>query len=144
MVNSKKASSVILPIMLFALCFPLRVTSREIKEVKILHSGITHNPDIRIQQECKKFKPTIQQIKRFFNKAYPVPRSFGAHDRYSPCYADGTIIFEKFGMVTWSITSGGVGTISWDKDEQVDVFYRNNGWYDPTACTYGLGDKGHC
>ena len=119
-------------------------SARTIKKISILESGVTNSSDQRLKEECKEFKPTVKQIRRFFLKAYPVPRYFGSHDRYSPCYASGTVVFDDFGTVKWTITSGGVASLIWSEGDIVDLYYKNNGWFDPTACTYGLGDNGEC
>jgi hypothetical protein len=145
MVTTKNASFVRSAIAVFALVISFQASSRTIKEINILESGVTTNTmEKGLTQQCKQFKPTIKQIKNFFSKAYPVPRRWASHERYAPCYAAGTIIFDDFGEASWSITSGGVGGITWAEGDTVILFYKNNKWIDPTSCSYGLGDTLEC
>jgi len=122
-----------------------QVSARVIKDVAVLESGLSAEPDdANLSRACKKFRPTAQQVKAYFSKAYPVPKRFAVHERYSACYATGTIRFDHFGQVQWTLSSGGTATIKWDEGEIVDVFNRKNGWYDPNACAYGLSDAIEC
>ncbi|WP_156919914.1 hypothetical protein [Comamonas composti] len=129
------------------LCFssPSQATARKINNIIIIESGLNANPEIEyLNKGCALFKPTIKQIKNYLSKAYPAPKQFGLHERWSSCYASGTAEFENFGTIKWTVGSGGEGAIKWNNDEYSYVFYKHNRWFDPTACTYGLGDKGEC
>ncbi|MBO9648042.1 MAG: hypothetical protein J7605_05980 [Variovorax sp.] len=122
-----------------------KVDARIIKKVTIEETGLNANPnDEMFARDCKHFKPTATQIKSFFSKAYSVPRRWAINERYAPCYATGSIMFDDFGPARWSISSGGVGSLSWTDGDDVYLFYRHNNWVDPTACSYGTGDKLEC
>ena len=122
-----------------------QANARTIRDVIILESGRSADPDDpNLSRACKKFRPTAKQVKEFFSKAYPVPKRFAVHERYSACYATGTINFDDFGTVRWTLSSGGTATIKWDEGEIVDVFNKKNGWYDPNACAYGLSSEIEC
>lgn len=119
--------------------------ARVIKNVTIEETGLNANPnDEMFARDCKHFKPTVAQIKNFFSKAYSVPRRWAINERYAPCYATGSIMFDDFGPAKWSVSSGGVGSLSWTEGDDVYLFYRHNKWVDPTACSYGTGDKLEC
>lgn len=94
---------------------------------------------------CPKFRPTEKSLREFFLKAYPVPSVFMNHDRYSPCYAEGTVNFndsKSFG--SWRLYSSGTAVLRWDFGGEVHLMRKHNKWHDPFACTYGLGDEGEC
>jgi hypothetical protein len=95
---------------------------------------------------CKGFRPTVPQIKRFFLRAYPVESYMITTERYSPCYAGGTITFSDNSQGDWWLYSGGTATIHWNGGDSVDLLYkRRNGWRDPFAGGYGLrDDKSEC
>jgi hypothetical protein len=86
----------------------------------------------------------MNQVRQYFNKAYPVPASLGAHDRYSPCYATGTIKFSDGNEGKWKIASGGTGTLFWNNGDAVTLFYRGYKWRDPFSCMYGLSSEPEC
>ncbi|WP_207005321.1 hypothetical protein, partial [Trinickia mobilis] len=62
----------------------------------------------------------------------------------SDCYATGFIEYSDNSKGEWTISSGGTGGITWSRGDYVHLFYKYNKWYDPFACSYGLGDKGKC
>lgn len=68
--------------------------------------------------------------------AIPVPLKFNAHDRYSPCYAKGTIKFSDNTQGEWKISSGGGGTLRWDTEDVAILFYDDYQWTDPFDDTY--------
>ncbi|MFH5255488.1 hypothetical protein ACGTRS_30080, partial [Burkholderia semiarida] len=67
-----------------------------------------------------------------------------SHERYSSCYAAGTLKFDDGSSGKWDLSSSGVATFIFTRGDAVTLFYKNNKWYDPFACTYGLGDVGEC
>ncbi|WP_157645068.1 hypothetical protein [Burkholderia ubonensis] len=93
---------------------------------------------------CKKFQPTVGQVRNFFLKAYPVEGYMFSHERYSSCYAKGILKFDDGSSGTWELSSSGVATFIFTRGDVVTFYYKNNKWYDPFACTYGLGDVGDC
>ncbi len=101
--------------------------------------------DVVAAMLCPKFRPTEKSLRDFFLKAYPAPSVFMNHDRYSPCYAEGTISFndsKSFG--SWRLYSSGTAVLSWDFGGGVHLMRKTNKWYDPFACTYGLSDEPEC
>lgn len=141
------AGSPMAPIILcVALCAsPVLSEAQTVGRVRILETGRNANPGEKFLSEaCERFRPTAAQVQRFFRLARPVPRRFGLHERYAPCYATGTVEISRFGTVHWTLSSGGVGSLKWDEGEYVHLYWRKNPWSDPTACTYGLGDEGEC
>ncbi|MDM0031475.1 hypothetical protein QTI33_04895 [Variovorax sp. J22P271] len=130
-----------LPLTLASVC----ANARTIKSVTISKTGINMNPKEEwLNNACKKFRPTARQVKNYFQKAYSVPRTYGTNDRYAPCVASGTIVFSDLGKAEWAISSGGAGSLTWNEDDHVYLFYKNNKWFDPTACSYGAGNEGNC
>jgi hypothetical protein len=99
-------------------------------------------------EECSQFRPTEKQVKRFFSRAVPVQSRLVIDDWYSPCHADGTIVFTGGGSGKWRLYSGGTATLTWSTGSDVVYLYngRNNGWHDPFECGYGYEDdeKGGC
>lgn len=119
--------------------------ARVIKKVTIEETGLNANPnDEMFSRDCKHFRPTVAQVRNFFSKAYSVPRRWATNERYSPCYATGSITFDDFGPAKWSLSSSGVGSLSWTEGDDVYLFYRQNKWVDPVACSYGMGDELEC
>ncbi|MET1536273.1 hypothetical protein, partial [Burkholderia sola] len=93
---------------------------------------------------CIKFRPTVKQVRNFFSRAYPVEGYMFSHERYSPCYASGTLKFDGGSSGRWDLSSSGVATFIFTRGDAVTLYYKNNKWHDPFACTYGLGDLGEC
>jgi len=93
---------------------------------------------------CKAFAPTVSQVRRYFLKAYPVESHVLTTERYSPCYATGTVEFSDHSSGRFQLYSGGTATLFWSRGGSVDLLYKQNRWHDPLACTYGLGDKPGC
>ena len=92
---------------------------------------------------CKKFRPTKSQVIRFFNKAYPVEAAI-RNDRYTTCYAEGSLTFSDNYSGRWILFSSGVARFTFLGEDVVYLFYKNNGWHDPFACTYGYSSEGEC
>lgn len=116
--------------------------SRTITKLKIIDSGLTL--DSSTAEGCKKFKPTANQVKRFFSRAYPVEHYMLTTERYSPCYAKGTIKFSDNNQGDWWLYSGGTAVIEWNRGKSVDLLYKYNRWHDPFAGAYGLCSEGEC
>jgi hypothetical protein len=110
--------------------------TRKIANVVIEKSGQTL--DSQYAEHCSKFQPTRTQVARFFSKAFPVTKRIVLHDWSSSCYAEGTIAFVDGWVWDWTLYSGGTATITWVGEETVYLYNgRNNGWFDPEACSYG-------
>lgn len=114
--------------------------AREIANLEIGERGMSR--DEAVAEDCKKFRPTISQLKRFFSKAYPVESYVLTHERYSPCYARGTLKFNDGSSGTWKLSSSGVATFVFTRGDVVIFLYKPNSWNDPFSGTYGLGDEG--
>ena len=121
-----------------------RIKARTIAEISISETGKSDDDNERENTACKDFKPTKNDVRRFFLKSYPVPAKIGLHDRYSPCYAKGSIEFSDNTRGTWKISSSGNGTLYWDTGDIDHLFHRDYKWNDPFACTYGLASEGEC
>jgi hypothetical protein len=117
---------------------PLPIFARSITQVIIEAVGQSDIHADPPSQGCKQFRPTENQIRQYFSKAYPVPAKVGAQMRYSPCYARGKIAFSDTTRGAWKISSGGAATLSWDTGDVVTLFYNGYGWFDPFAGMYGL------
>jgi len=131
---------VFFPFFLFACSIGQIYKSRGVENLTIDESGRSGRSDSI--EKCKNFKPTEQQIKRFFSRAVPVERHFVVDDWHSPCYADGTISFAGGGAGKWRLYSSGTAILFWSFGEDVVYLYngRNNGWSDPFECGYGYSD----
>ncbi|WP_143331390.1 hypothetical protein [Burkholderia ubonensis] len=68
--------------------------------------------DSNLTEGCKKFKPTINQVKHYFEKAYPVESHTITTERYSPCYTTGTITFSDNSSGKFQLYSGGTSRIT--------------------------------
>jgi len=90
------------------------------------------------------FRPSEQQLRHYFQHAYPVERYFGNSPRYSQCYATGTVEFSDGNHGEWIINSGGAGGITWPEGDSISIFFKHNKWVDPFSCTYGLSDALEC
>ncbi|MEJ8813337.1 hypothetical protein WKW77_19775 [Variovorax ureilyticus] len=145
MVIAKRSTLASVAAALVLSMFAAEACARVIKKVTIEQIGLNSNPnDEMFSRDCKHFRPTVAQVKNFFSKAYSVPRRWAINERYAPCYATGSITFDDFGPAKWSISSGGVGSLSWTEGDDVYLFYKHNKWADPTACSYGMGDDLAC
>jgi hypothetical protein len=56
------------------------------------------------------------------------------------------MVFSDFGKVSWSLTSGGTASYTFDggHGDTVQLYYRGYKWFDPTACEYGDGEVEVC
>ncbi|SFB98384.1 hypothetical protein SAMN05216321_102382 [Cupriavidus sp. OV038] len=136
-----RSAAFVLLCMTAALC-----SARDVRKVVIEEVGQSlPDGDPRTAELCKRFRPTVTQVKNFFSKIYPVQARKVLHDYYSPCYATGTVVFGDSSTGAWSLYSGGTATLVWTHGgDKVYVYYGKNKWYDPFACTYGLEDEGKC
>ncbi|PCE30005.1 hypothetical protein BZL54_22845 [Burkholderia ubonensis subsp. mesacidophila] len=116
--------------------------ARGVKSIEIHEYGKSR--DAEMAGACKKFRPTVKQVRNFFLRAYPVEGYMLSHERYSSCYATGALKFDDGSSGTWKLSSSGVATFIFTRGDVVTLYYKNNKWYDPFACTYGLGDVGEC
>ena len=118
---------------------------RTVIEVTIEAVGLNGDPPERNSAEgCMAFKPTVPQVEHYFKHAFPVEGYMITTDRYSPCYATGSVTFSDNSSATWRLYSSGVASFFFNSNDHVYLYYKHNRWIDVTACTYGLGDEGDC
>ncbi len=117
---------------------------RGVAALTISERGASADPETA--EICKGFHPGANQVKRFFQRAYPVESFVITTERYSPCYASGTILFSDRNQGEWRLYSGGTATIRWNRGGTVDLLHKQrNGWRDPFAGAYGLcDDRSEC
>jgi len=126
-----------IPLLAVALASNAQMQSgqRKIERLMVREIGKSQNQkDQMAVSWCRNFKPTPQQLRKFFLKAYPVPGAFMVDDYYSDCYATGEIAYndpKSFG--SWTLYSTGVAKIEWAFGGAAYVLYRNNKWRDPMA-----------
>ena len=130
---------------LFIICampvaFAKHVPPREIIEVKIDETGKSDDSAENVKSGCLLFTITENEVKSFFLKSYPVPTNFNVHNRYSPCYAKGTIAFSDNTQGEWKISSSGGGILSWDTGDRITLFYDDYKWLDPFDGMYSSED----
>ncbi len=64
-------------------------------------------------ENCAAFKLTERHIKEFFRKARAVSQNFSENELgWSPCYAEGTVVFSNGEEATWSVSPWQDGAIS--------------------------------
>lgn len=133
------------------LCTSIAVgQERTVTHVTVDKVGLNINPnDAGMTHSCKVFRPTVDQVKRYFSKAYPVESYMLTTERYSPCVAIGTVEFTdnatgKISRGEFQLRSSGTASLWWSRDDSVDLLYKDNQWGDPLACGYGLSDELEC
>lgn len=131
-------------VLVYLACMPPSAFSRTVKNVSVELAGASDIQDDPPSGGCRAFRPTAAQVRQYFSRAYPVPAKLGAHDRYSPCHAKGTVTFSDNTRGTWKLSSGGAATLFWDTGDVVSLFYGKYKWHDPFAGMYGLCDEGDC
>lgn len=111
--------------------------ARDIKHISMVTSGLSKDTSsIVAMNNCRSFRPTLDQVRAYFSKAYPVDRYWSAQTYYSPCYAEGTIEFSDGNRGTWILKSSGIGGIDWEQSGSVTLFHGKNPWYDPFEGMY--------
>ena len=108
---------------------------RRVERLVVTESGKSQNSrDEMTVAWCRNFKPTAQQLRRFFLNAYPVPGSYMVDDHYSDCYATGEIAYnDRKSSGSWTLYSTGVARIDWALGGTAYVYFRKNKWRDPMA-----------
>jgi len=125
--------------------FPAASAERTVTQVILDGAGLDSDiDDASLTENCKTFKPTVSQVKRYFSKAYPIESRILTHERYSPCFANGEVSFSDNTSGRFRLYSGGTATLFWLGGNTVDLLYKGNKWHDPFACAYGLSDEPEC
>ncbi|MDF0605765.1 hypothetical protein HZU77_008880 [Neisseriaceae bacterium TC5R-5] len=114
------------------------IQARTIEKITIEQTGLAleDERDKLLASTCKKFNPSLNQIKFYFQKAYPIPGKLMAHDRYTPCYATGNIIYSDGFKAKWVLYSAGTAWLEWLDGGEIYLLYKKNKWLDPTAGMY--------
>ncbi len=115
-------------------CFSLVLASpwahaREVKSIAIEAIGLSRLDEMA--EPCRKFRPTVAQVKRYFSRAYPVDAIYYSKKFWSPCWAEGTIEFADGNRGRWRLNSGGVAYLQWSHSGEVILYHKANGWHDP-------------
>jgi hypothetical protein len=119
--------------------------ARTVDKLQINAVGLTiESKERNTDQLCKDFRPTLKQVRNYFNKAYHVDGYTITTERYSPCAAIGTLTYSDGSFGEWTLYSGGTSSFTFNRGNQVYLFYKNYKWNDPTACSYGLGSELEC
>lgn len=137
----KKILSILGLIFTINVAFADHTATRTIIKIKIHETGKSEDESENVKEGCRVFKITEKDVGEFFSYAYPVPLNFTTHERYSPCYAKGTIEFSNNTRGKWKIDSSGGGTLLWDTGDVATLFYNNYKWTDPFEGTYTSEDE---
>ena len=81
------------------------------------------------------------QLINYFDLADESNELSKIHEYYSSCISYGYVEFDDGVSGKWVILSSGVGRVTLPGGKSINFLHKNNGWEDPYACTYGLGDK---
>jgi hypothetical protein len=126
--------------LLLALCAMLWLVmspvahARAVKAVTIDAVGLSRLEEMA--QECKKFRPSVKLVKRYFSRAYPVDAIYYSKKFWSPCWASGTIEYADGNRGKWRLSSGGAAYLEWSHSGEVILYFKNNGWQDPFGSGY--------
>ena len=110
---------------------PMVLMARPVASVTVRMLGQSESSQASDQDICKSFKPTVAQIKRYFEHAYPVPAHMTMDTYYSPCYAKGHVVFSDGSEGDWRLRSSGAAGLEWSMGGGVDLLYLDNPWHDP-------------
>lgn len=98
------------------LMLPLVGKARDVAHVRLEKVGLNLDAgDKNLTEGCKDFRPTTNQVNRYFSKAYPVESYVLTTTRYSPCYATGTVKFTDGSSGRFQLYSGGAATLFWSR-----------------------------
>lgn len=145
MVKFKKLCIATLSLLLI---FSVSAQARVVSELVVKEIGL-HTEGRKDKTEevaCKVFRPTKEQLIRYFNLAKESKESGNIlHEYYSPCLATGLITFEDGDSGSWILQSSGFGYVTFSNNETTYFFHnQGNQWTDPYSCTYGLGNDPIC
>ncbi|MBV8273345.1 MAG: hypothetical protein JO067_13835 [Cupriavidus sp.] len=112
---------------LLTLC--TQVHARSVRSITIIETGLSARD--KAEESCKKFRPKINQIRNYFNHAYPVPSSSMVGDGYSPCYALGRVEFDDGFEAAWMLQPNGISLLDWSEGTFTVLYYKKNKWHAP-------------
>lgn len=121
--------------------------ARVVGDINVARVGAQESgrKDENEREACKVYRPTKQQLVRYFNLALESQESGNLlHEYYSPCIATGKIKFEGGASGVWTVQSSGLGIVIFENGKSAVFFHKDNQWTDPYACTYGLGNDPIC
>lgn len=146
MVNKFRVSTIKSVLILLALTVMGHSYARTVKSIEIDTVGLNLESvkNENAARACKRFRPTKDQAIRFFNRAYPVETYVLTTDRFSSCYAEGSLKFSDGSFGKWILYSSGTALFTFNRGDVVNLYYKHNKWHDPYACTYGLSDQREC
>jgi hypothetical protein len=107
-----------------------------IKSFSISESGKSEHSDDYAAALCKRFEPTPAQLRMFIEQGQQVESRVHTHDRYSPCYASGTVDFDDGTTATWHIHSGRTGVLRMDHGPAMTLQCSRCRWTDPFKGAY--------
>lgn len=136
--------SVVIPAMLCLI--PGFIQAKTVADIQINKVGIAYSDSKNINEikACKQFKPSQTQLINYFNTAEESTENKWMHEYYSACISTGHITFSDGMTGRWTVQSGGLGYVTTADKKTIYFFRKDNGWNDPNACTYGLGDEPEC
>lgn len=109
-----------------------------VERVTLQQAGLSeYTDDDMAMQACKRFQPSTRQIRRFLAHAVEVESRVYTHERYSPCYATGTVDFANGTKAQWQIHSGCTGILKTQTGKTIILYGKTCRWGDPFAGTYG-------
>jgi hypothetical protein len=109
------------------------VHARQANAVAIERTGLSEHDDEYSVALCKRFRPTTAQVRKFLEHARDVETHVHTHDRYSPCYATGTVEFAGGLKGRWQIHSGQTGVLRTDDKRAATLLCLTCRWVDPFA-----------
>jgi hypothetical protein len=136
MFNKKPQITILAILISLAAASPL-VQARTVAQVIIEEDGMSMEPERMPIERCKYFKPNEEQVTHYFNYAYPIEADFATLERYTPCYARGTVTFTDHFSGEWILYSSGTASFNFRRGDFITFFYQYNDWYDPTNGEYG-------
>lgn len=108
-----------------------RAVPARVKAIVITESGRSEHSDDYAVALCKRFEPSAAQVRMFIEQAREVDSRVHTHERYSPCFASGTVEFENGMSGAWRIHSGRTGTLRVGPSEGMTLQCRSCRWSDP-------------
>jgi hypothetical protein len=116
--------------------------ARTVKRISITSFGQAAAPEN--MAFCKHFKPTLQQAKLFFSRAYYVPAKVRETERDASCYATGKLSYSDNSFGTWTLFSNGTALFIFNRGDEVNLYSEDKLWPDPFSCSSPSDKDKHC
>lgn len=107
------------------------IGARSAKFATIEVNGLSEHSDDFAKRICADFKLHPRQVIFFFKRAKEIDSRTFTHDRYSPCYARGTVIFSDGTQGTWEIHSGKTALLTLEDGTGKILYCQQCRWKDP-------------